>query len=415
MGAAFSRNENNNGNGGGLYFGNQFTMGGSNFQTMTPESFLFGDVAELAWLSRVPGSVPRIPPNVKHTNTVRCLVNIHKDTIKLVRHSQGDEPTNEYHLSFNFDADQACAITVHQFVQEAQDKMGNLVFKNYKRTPALETIAMPAGYGQTFNFPNLALNNLHTLSPDDLTFQATDEMLRFPLAIEIKLASGQPLPVRDPDGSGNNHSQITYAAYEQASSGLNLKIVAQKVNVDGRSYLLREIYGIERKNHEQPDNDDNDDDDDDEEDVECVVCMSESMDTMVLPCRHLCLCNGCADVLRYQASKCPICRAPFHSLLQIQVAKREQDLSEDVLEATEGQEDAPRDYRLIPVVDALKTKEVGYISIQADDNDAESAQAAPEEAAAAAASPVAVAAGYDEDTAEHTPTSKVNPLFGKSV
>eukprot|EP00730_Choanoeca_flexa_P007959 TRINITY_DN12416_c4_g7_i3.p2 TRINITY_DN12416_c4_g7~~TRINITY_DN12416_c4_g7_i3.p2 ORF type:complete len:136 (+),score=21.37 TRINITY_DN12416_c4_g7_i3:1159-1566(+) len=86
------------------------------------------------------------------------------------------------------------------------------------------------------------------------------------------------------------------------------------------------------------------------------VCMSESMDTMVLPCRHLCLCNGCADVLRYQASKCPICRAPFHSLLQIQVAKREEDLSEEVLEATQEQEDTPRGYRMVPVVDALKAK-----------------------------------------------------------
>lgn len=62
------------------------------------------------------------------------------------------------------------------------------------------------------------------------------------------------------------------------------------------------------------------------------VCMSESMDTMVLPCRHLCLCNNCAEVLRYQASKCPICRAPFHSLLKISVAKREEDLTPEQLD-----------------------------------------------------------------------------------
>jgi hypothetical protein len=41
---------------------------------------------------------------------------------------------------------------------------------------------------------------------------------------------------------------------------------------------------------------------------ECVVCMTEARDVMVLPCRHMCLCRGCADTLRQQSHKCPICR-----------------------------------------------------------------------------------------------------------
>ena len=42
--------------------------------------------------------------------------------------------------------------------------------------------------------------------------------------------------------------------------------------------------------------------------AECVVCLSDVRDTLILPCRHLCLCNSCADTLRYQANNCPICR-----------------------------------------------------------------------------------------------------------
>ncbi len=41
---------------------------------------------------------------------------------------------------------------------------------------------------------------------------------------------------------------------------------------------------------------------------ECVVCMSDPKDTAVLPCRHMCLCAQCAEQLRYQSNKCPICR-----------------------------------------------------------------------------------------------------------
>ncbi|KAL0179660.1 hypothetical protein M9458_025102, partial [Cirrhinus mrigala] len=48
---------------------------------------------------------------------------------------------------------------------------------------------------------------------------------------------------------------------------------------------------------------------------ECVVCLSDLRDTLILPCRHLCLCNACADTLRYQANNCPICRLRKYSLI----------------------------------------------------------------------------------------------------
>jgi hypothetical protein len=80
--------------------------------------------------------------------------------------------------------------------------------------------------------------------------------------------------------------------------------------------VLREIYGIEQKEEETKDDDDDNDEalDETRECVVCTwvisrgpvtvlkVCMSESRDTIVLPCRHLCLCNPCAEVLRFQVS-----------------------------------------------------------------------------------------------------------------
>lgn len=56
--------------------------------------------------------------------------------------------------------------------------------------------------------------------------------------------------------------------------------------------------------------------------AECVICMCDVRDTLILPCRHLCLCNSCADSLRYQANNCPICRAPFRALLQIRALQK---------------------------------------------------------------------------------------------
>ena len=70
---------------------------------------------------------------------------------------------------------------------------------------------------------------------------------------------------------------------------------------------------------------------------ECVICMSEARNTTVLPCRHMCLCRDCAEILRHQASaKCPICRSAVTSVLCIRVEGK----AKDGAAATDG---APRD------------------------------------------------------------------------
>lgn len=41
---------------------------------------------------------------------------------------------------------------------------------------------------------------------------------------------------------------------------------------------------------------------------DCVICLSERSDTFAVPCRHLCMCFQCAQDLRKNTNKCPICR-----------------------------------------------------------------------------------------------------------
>jgi len=154
--------------------------------------------------------------------------------------------------------------------------------------------------------------------------------------------------------------QATYCLIEHSSdSSYVLKALKQKLYVDNLAYLLQDIYGIENKlvhtrvikivfkflfycdlfncyfvkeTDEQDTEieeeegsvvlDDCEPEDDEEGGGECVICMSEPRDTLILPCRHLCLCQLCADSLRYQANNCPICRSPFRALLQIRALRK---------------------------------------------------------------------------------------------
>jgi len=43
--------------------------------------------------------------------------------------------------------------------------------------------------------------------------------------------------------------------------------------------------------------------------ADCSVCLTDPKNTVLLPCRHLCVCQTCMRHL----DKCPVCRAPFSS------------------------------------------------------------------------------------------------------
>lgn len=41
----------------------------------------------------------------------------------------------------------------------------------------------------------------------------------------------------------------------------------------------------------------------------CIVCFSEKKQTLLLPCRHYCMCETCAQGVKYHGQgRCPICR-----------------------------------------------------------------------------------------------------------
>mmetsp|Transcript_6115 Transcript_6115/g.13045 ORF Transcript_6115/g.13045 Transcript_6115/m.13045 type:complete len:356 (+) Transcript_6115:375-1442(+) len=112
-----------------------------------------------------------------------------------------------------------------------------------------------------------------------------------------------------------------------------LEVKQNVLLADGREYEVEEVYGLgsasssstapvrerdgndlggvegQQEGQEQPA--------DVDYDQQCVVCLSAPRDTMVLPCRHLCVCCDCALRMRTITRSCPICRQPIDSMLQL--------------------------------------------------------------------------------------------------
>lgn len=49
---------------------------------------------------------------------------------------------------------------------------------------------------------------------------------------------------------------------------------------------------------------------------ECVICLTEPKDTLLLPCRHLCVCSECFR----HVDKCPVCRSAFDNYIVLRGA-----------------------------------------------------------------------------------------------
>ncbi|XP_044489600.1 probable E3 ubiquitin-protein ligase LOG2 [Mangifera indica] len=253
-------------------------------------------------------SVP--PPYVEHQKavTIRNDVNLKKESLRL---EADEENPGRFLVSLSFDATVAGSITVIFFAKEGEDC--NL-------TPSKANILPPVmvnfqqGLGQKFRQPSGTGIDFSMFEEAELMKEGNLDV--YPLAVK---AEAGPADQNGPDGNsipGPTNSQITQAVFEKEKGEYQVKVVRQILWVNGMRYELQEIYGI--GNSVEGDVDAND------PGKECVICLSEPRDTTVLPCRHMCMCSGCAKVLRFQTNRCPICRQPVERLLEIKVNGHEE-------------------------------------------------------------------------------------------
>ncbi|XP_060826713.1 E3 ubiquitin ligase Rnf157 isoform X3 [Bombus pascuorum] len=335
-------------------------MGGERFDTPQPEAYLFGENADLNFLGSRPTPFPYPPPQANDpTKTLKSLVNIRRESLRLVRnvdqtstspqchsvkhYGDGDidKKSNRYNIEFTFDCDVRCAITIYYFCTEEITTKGVTYIP---RDPSMnsETYYYKKGANQLFSQTSHVFDPT-AYSKEDLLYNADREII--PIAIHCVAEEGSDEP---------KQSHTTIAVVEKHSDGTYvLKALKQKLYVDGLCYLLQEIYGIENKNAENAKQQGSDEDTDDNG-SECVICMCDVRDTLILPCRHLCLCNSCADSLRYQANNCPICRAPFRALLQIKALQKATGAIISNPPLPEGScENIPAGYEAVSLIEAL--------------------------------------------------------------
>uniref|UniRef100_A0A6N2NAP8 RING-type E3 ubiquitin transferase n=1 Tax=Salix viminalis TaxID=40686 RepID=A0A6N2NAP8_SALVM len=283
--------------------------------------------------------MPQPPPYVEHQKavTIRNDVNLKKESLRL---EQDEETPGSYLVTFTFDATVAgrgniqkvflaiiveeCfgvaslnkrsivqvipwmeSITIIFFAKEGED----CVLTPTKADLPPVTVNFLQGLGQKFRQPSG--------TGIDFTLFEEKELLKeggmdaYPLAVKAEAAPANHNGTEGNQMSGGMNSQVTQAVFEKEKGEYQVRVMKQILWVNGKRYELQEIYGIGNSVEGEVDAND--------PGKECVICLSEPRDTTVLPCRHMCMCSGCAKVLRFQTNRCPICRQPVDRLLEIKV------------------------------------------------------------------------------------------------
>ena len=230
---------------------------------------------------------PPVVQDVGH-DRVKIPAVIDKAALELERQaSQG----HQWQLRGAVSSTTACSLTARFGVKEVREA-GRLRFDPCLDGPPAVTQSFSPGEKQRFSIAGVDL--MHFPFETFWRLRRKGEQPFVPIVLELHTQEA---------------TTLLYLALQKsrARSSLEPVVLQHKVVVAGREYELQEIYGL--SSLEDPERHD-----ESEAGQPCVVCISEGRDTAVLPCRHLCLCQGCAMMLQQRTEKCPICRGKVEGL-----------------------------------------------------------------------------------------------------
>ncbi|GMT06754.1 hypothetical protein PENTCL1PPCAC_28928 [Pristionchus entomophagus] len=291
---------------GSSYFGTHFLLGEGRYEMAKPEaSLFFVENKELDLLGDKPVMFPTngLRGNERGSDLVIPVdvwVNVRKESVKFVRiaKEEGEEGPDKYRIEFMYDADKPGTIRLHFNALEIND--GTDVRFGYREN---KTDSFSAEYSFEIGADQIFNSYVFDTASFDMAKMQYKGGNYFPIVIACTVKEDERVQVQT--------TVCTITEASDSSKALMLKTRRQKVFVNGIMYLVQELFGIENKElryaEDQP--------------FECVICMNDIRDTVILPCRHLCLCYSCAEHLRQKQNNCPICRKPFRALSQL-VAKK---------------------------------------------------------------------------------------------
>eukprot|EP00929_Paragymnodinium_shiwhaense_P115634 TRINITY_DN84625_c0_g1_i1.p1 TRINITY_DN84625_c0_g1~~TRINITY_DN84625_c0_g1_i1.p1 ORF type:complete len:321 (+),score=64.47 TRINITY_DN84625_c0_g1_i1:139-1101(+) len=264
-----------------------------------------------------PGQMPSANAHVAQSDTqmsapiVRSLVNLDRDSLDWS--AVGDENC------FSFKVDSTCAdgceVNVYFLVHEQADEAtgSDAPPPSFGGARIQRQERVKSGLKQVCKIP---VEKSLDLAEEIKNFGAEKEGF-YHLVLDVAAATPEPNAVS---------RQLSYIKLSEADGRLVASLSKQKVIIGETCRELSTLYGnfVRPKRAGQGDALGNEVANGGGDGADCVICLSNPRDTVIIPCRHVCLCSACARVTSSTWSfQCPVCRARVAAMVGLQAETAE--------------------------------------------------------------------------------------------
>ncbi|KAH8585008.1 RING domain [Cryptosporidium sp. chipmunk genotype I] len=144
----------------------------------------------------------------------------------------------------------------------------------------------------------------------------------FQFDLKSDLKKNFVLEIKPKGLSSNSTGTIQLTFCEQVSKKGNnalesqIEIKRQCVLYNGKAFEIQNIFGLSNNSSKTSKNG--------EDSEKCVICLTNNRETILLPCRHACLCKVCSNALFKNTQDCPVCRNSVLGVVNIEDNKQNQ-------------------------------------------------------------------------------------------
>jgi len=265
------------------------------------------------------GMRPVDQPGLRVSKIIRNPAHLHAKTVTLTGAGKGLPAT----VDFVLDATAAGHVTVHRSATLVLDKTDTWAFESAAWSS--EAIPFEAGLVQHISVECGVFDE--AVSQDPLMEPG---LCHWPLLVELRAGPGDAGPVGEAPLEATTVEWTMCRIGEPPHLGYSLVEVIQQQVACSRLPVLDtfEVFGSELGSDGRSRQD-------------CIVCQCEPRDTMVLPCRHMCLCSDCSEYIRtrvqYTSYKCPICRKRISRMMRLDQAGKPKGAASPVNFPNQGQ------------------------------------------------------------------------------
>lgn len=237
-------------------------------------------------------------PEIKSSKIITSNILVPKNSIKLI-HFDG----TKYLIQFQYQSSKPFEVIVA--ILSSEENPHDFVFKS--TAERVEATDSPVTFTSSIDCPL----DVSILDPNRVAY---------PLLLHLKVLNSESQELENlstyislerqvqeeiVDNIVEYHTQIDLDTLEYT-----IRVMKQILTINNtRIECLGEMYG-------------NDGTETMNDNVNCVICITDPKTVALLPCRHLCLCQNCATILRQQSNKCPMCRSIVDSIIQVPIEQK---------------------------------------------------------------------------------------------